>query len=230
MQALSSLLSRSKQQARTDRRHFENKPVNTVYVSAPVDIPGDFLNGPEEEDIADFMTSYKIDFKEADLPEYENCYAAVVDGVLTKSECETLLELAEASVPASESEDVDHGVDQNEDEKDTVATPGRLRRSLAWKPAMVNVGPGMEVLDKEYRNSDRVIWDNSELIDRLWSRVCLNESIKEDLKVVKMQQTRMVAQKQQTRDIIWNVTKLNQRMRFLRYGEGQYFRRKYIFS
>lgn len=217
-------------QTRNDRVHSEHKYVHTLYTSAAVDIPDDFLKGPEDEDIADFMRSYKIDFKDAGLPEYENCYAVVLDGVLTRTECQTLLKLAEASVPRSESENTDHGNIRDEVGEDIVAIPGQSLGSLAWKPAMVNVGPGVELLDKEYRNSDRIIWDRAELIDRLWSRVCMDQTIKEDLKVVKMQKTRMVAQKQQSRDIIWNVTKLNERMRFLRYGEGQYFRRKCIFG
>lgn len=66
-----------------------------------------FLSGPGPE-----TTKQPIDFQKTELPEYENYYACILDGVLTADECASLIKGAEAH------------------------TDGR------WQVAMVNVGNG----------------------------------------------------------------------------------------
>jgi len=75
-----------------------------------------------------------IEFSKTELPEYDGGYAAIVDHVLSPSECTKLIELAESSV-------------LNQD---------RVNGS-SWRPAPVNIGAGMEILQPNYRNSDRII-------------------------------------------------------------------------
>lgn len=96
------------------------RPVFTNYTSKDVSIPDDFLTSVPADSKP--ITVHPIDFLSTVLPEYNGCYAVVLENVLSPSECLELLSLAEQSVidPISETE--------------------------AWKPAMVNVGNGYELL------------------------------------------------------------------------------------
>lgn len=78
----------------------------------------------------------------------------------------------------------------------------------AWEKAMINVGGGMQVLNEDARKCDRIIWDDQDIMDRLWARV---EPLVPELK--KLNQNA-------------EMTQLNNRMRILKYGKGEYFRRK----
>ena len=68
----------------------------------------------------------QINFATTTLPEYAPYYATVLDNVLSASECAELLELAELSSPTGN-----------------------------WAPALINVGPGFEVLETDIRHCDR---------------------------------------------------------------------------
>ncbi|KAK8024349.1 oxidoreductase domain-containing protein [Apiospora rasikravindrae] len=155
-------------------------PVVTSYESKEVVIPDDFLR--DEQHTSDSISYKVIDFKQTDLPQYEPCYAAVLDNVLTPSECATLLQLAESSV-------------RDED---------RAADGSPWRPAMVNVGGGREVLETSYRNSDRIIWDHQEVVDRIWARIAQVPGIMDKLGQVTGEE-------------------LLGRMRCLKYGSGQFF-------
>ncbi|KAK1479834.1 oxidoreductase domain-containing protein [Colletotrichum cuscutae] len=124
------------------------KPQKTSYTSNEVPIPPDFLSVPLPAS-APAVTLQKLDWSKTALPENGPLYAVVLDNVLTPGECAQLLRMAEASA-------TDRGPDPDKDEP--------------WRPAMVNMGPGWEILEPEYRNSDRIIWDQQEVVDRLWGR------------------------------------------------------------
>ena len=171
------------------------------YASIPVVIPDDFLTTTPPD--AQPLTVEQIDFATTVLPEYTGCYAVVLDNVMSPSECETLLKLAEASVPASE---------QGE-------------RGDPWQPALVNIGGGFEVLEPEYRNSDRIIWDQQTVVDRLWERCLAAPGLREKLEVVQ-QDGVVLGPSRSDRVQRWEFRRLNDRMRFLRYGSGQFFRRE----
>ncbi|KAB5554596.1 oxidoreductase domain-containing protein [Coniochaeta sp. 2T2.1] len=174
------------------------KPIQTNYASNPVPIPDTFLTTPPPD--AAPLTISQIDFAASVLPEYAGCHAIVLDNVLSPSECRTLLDLAEASVPGAE----ENGEDP-------------------WRPALVNVGGGYEVLQPEYRNSDRIIWDRQVVVDRLWERCLAAPGLKEKLGVVE-QDVVVLAPSRSGRAQRWEFRRLNDRMRFLRYGKGQFFR------
>ena len=173
--------------------------VRTNYTSLPVDIPPDFLKSTPP-DSQPLITS-QIDFASTSLPEYAGYYAVVLDNVLSASECSKLLQLAEESAGAG---------------KDGVQSNG-------WRPAMVNAGLDHEVMVTDYRNSDRIIWDNHEIVDRLLARCLASPQVAKDLAVIHKQdliQGRYaVAQGDK-----WTISRLNERLRFLRYGKGQFFR------
>jgi len=174
--------------------------VQAVYKSRDVPIPDDFLNTDPSD--ARPIVANDIDWLKTDLPENEGRYATVLDNVLSPSECDTLLRMAEDSVD-------DRGKSGNR----------------TWAPALVNIGGGWEALKKGYRDSDRIVWDNQAVMDRLWARCARVDGLLERLATVQeppSQRMRMRGSKGNT----WEFERLNERMRFLKYGAGQFFRRK----
>jgi hypothetical protein len=68
------------------------------------------------------------------------------------------------------------------------------------------------------------LWDrdNQEVVNRLWERCLAGEGIRERLSRIEnwpLMQGEYAAQRGEK----WHVTRLNERMRFLRYGPGQFF-------
>lgn len=174
------------------------KKIKTSYVSNDVLIPDDFLTTTPAD--AQPLTVEQIDFSTTVLPEYAGCYAVVLDNVISPSECETLIQLAEASVPVLERGEQD-----------------------AWQPALVNIGGGFEILQPDYRNSDRIIWDKQPVVDRLWERCLAAPGLKDKLDVVE-EDIVVLGPSRGGRVQRWGFRRLNDRMRFLRYGSGQFFR------
>jgi hypothetical protein len=100
-----------------------------------------------------------------------------------------------------------------------------------WDTARVNVGGGYEVIIPDYRNSDRIIWDNQEIMTRLWKRILqADDGIKEYLSKMQGQKYEEVLGygRGGGDEAAWYPTDfgLNQRMRFLKYGAGQFFKSK----
>ena len=182
--------------------------VKTNYTSHPVDIPDDFLAPLKDPST---IKVDKVDFANGELPEYKKLYAVVLDNVLSQEECNQLIHLAELSAGG-------HG------EKELV--------NNGWIPAMVNAGVGREFLALDYRNSDRIVWDCSVLAERIWNRVIQGDGIKEYLSALHGKAYFPILGDGPTRrGERWIVTKqgLNERLRFLKYGAGQYFRSKLLF-
>ncbi|KAK5652932.1 hypothetical protein OQA88_9411 [Cercophora sp. LCS_1] len=171
--------------------------VQVKYEARDVPIPDDFLTKDPSD--ARPITVKVIDWSKTVLPEYDGLYAAVLDNVLSPSECDTLLRLAEESV------------------SDRGKTGTRT-----WRPALVNIGGGWETLHKDYRNSDRIIWDQQVVMDRLWARCAKAEGIREKLAVVTEEDR--PRGKRQKKNVRWEFNRFNERMRFLKYEGGQFFR------
>jgi hypothetical protein len=151
-------------------------------------LPAGLLDGP-----APNLTKSIIDFKKGGLPEYEDSWAVVLDGVLSEEECRQLVATAET------------------------ATDG------VWERAMVNIGGGRQALYEDTRNCGRIIIDDRELAAKLWARV---EAAVPDIH-------RLAAWANVTgagpwkRNETWKLTRLNERMRFLKYVGGEYFKGMY---
>ncbi|KAF5237165.1 hypothetical protein FAUST_6193 [Fusarium austroamericanum] len=163
-------------------------PQKIEYKSNDIPIPDSFLTSPSQTPIA----SHQIDFANSPLPQYDGHTALVLDNVISPAECRELLFLAEASVP-------------RDDESQS-----------AWKPALVSGGDGYETRAPGYRESDRIIWDQQTIVDRLWER-CLQADGLRDLLAVVPHEPWMKGGK-------WVFSRLNDRMRFLKYSPGQYFK------
>jgi hypothetical protein len=70
---------------------------------------------------------------------------------------------------------------------------------------------------------DRIIWDQPEIVERIWDRCLLAKGIEEELGRIEKQpgvQGHMAAE----RGDKWRMVRVNERMRFLRYGAGNYFK------
>lgn len=161
-------------------------PIKMSYSFKDVAIPDDFLKTDPPD--AEPITFKQIDFRNSVLKEFAGCYAVVLDHVLSPSECAQLLELAEASVS-----------DGNRNK--VTGSP--------WARALVNAGGGYEVEVPDYRNSDRIIWDQQEIMKRLWARL---------VQVPQISETLLQAPGG------WEFNRVNERMRFLKYGPGEFFR------
>jgi hypothetical protein len=137
------------------------------------------------------LTINKVDFTQTPLPEYHKYYAVVLDGVLSPSECQQLLAAAEST------------------------TNGQ------WERAMINIGGGRQMIATDVRNCGRIIWDDEELVGRLWKRI--EAALVEDLGRLegKPLVTGMGSVKGKQ---IWVASRLNERMRFLKYTKGEYFK------
>jgi len=95
--------------------------------------PSTFLSGP-----APPITLNRINFGQTALTEYKGYYAVVLDNVLSREECQTLVAAAQGQT---------NGV---------------------WEPAMVNVGGGRQKVVLDTRNCGRIIWDSPEVAAKIW--------------------------------------------------------------
>lgn len=192
-----------------------NKPIQTSYVFNEVPIPPDFLT-VDAPDLKPLTVTH-IDWPKTKIPEYDGYFAVVLDNVISPSECATLLSLAEASVPESHKTPTPSGKDKG----DVLSS---------WGPALVNMGMGFEVLLPHYRNSDRIIWDQQEVVDRLWERCLRAEGLKDQLSVIENQPKVTGTERNKTlAGARWEFKQVNKRMRFLKYGRGQFFKRTSTF-
>ncbi|EEP80631.1 predicted protein [Uncinocarpus reesii 1704] len=172
----------------------------TSYTPKHVTIPDSFLTTTPPDAKPIIVTP--IDFAAASLPQYKDYYAVVLDNVLSPSECAQLLSLAEQSVKEPDPETGD-----------------------PWTPALVSYGVGLEALVTEYRNSHRIIWDNDEVARRLLERCFEAEGMRERLSVIAGERCRGVLGRLGVeRGRRWKIVKLNERLRFLRYTRGQFFK------
>lgn len=187
------------------RERGTGDPVRTSYKSKDVEIPASYLRADPFD--AQPITLQQIDFKETALPEFAGGYAVVLDNVLSPSECAQLIRLAESSVL---DEDKVDGDDDGE--------------SQPWQPALVNVGGGYEVLVADYRNSDRIIWDQQEIVDRMWARVEKVPGIRDRL--LRFNESDLLGGRKANGKVgrDWDFHRVNERLRFLKYGPGQFFR------
>jgi len=176
----------------------EGHAVKSDYTSLSVAIPPDFLIADPPD--ARPMIVKPIDWAKTEIPENAGLYATVLDHVLSPSECATLVALAEASVPP--------------------------RAEIGpWRPALVNIGGGLEVLNTRYRNSDRIIWDSQVIMDRLWARCARAPGLADALAVVVEPPSGGGEALTGPR---WEFERFNERGRYLRYGSGQYFLRELL--
>ncbi|MCJ1464901.1 hypothetical protein MMC07_003516 [Pseudocyphellaria aurata] len=89
-----------------------------------------------------------------------------------------------------------------------------------WEQALVNVGGGRQRLISNVRDCGRIIWDDRDIVAGIWSRV--KDSVPE-IEVLK-ELAGVTGNGPVKRNETLQMSRLNERMRFLKYGNAQYFR------
>jgi hypothetical protein len=93
--------------------------------------------------------------------------------------------------------------------------------TASWEQAMVNVGDGRQVLATEARNCDRLILDDKVLAKRLLDRILPHLSPE----VVTLEnKPRITGNGPSKRKEVLRITRLNERLRFLKYTHSMYCR------
>jgi len=102
-----------------------------------------------------------------------------------------------------------------------LTTCTEARTSGVWEPALVNVGGGRQELLTSTRKSGRIIWDDRALAERIWGRV---QEYVEDIEYLSgVHCADILGNGPVKRGETWRMTRLNERLRFLKYGPGEYF-------
>ncbi|KAF4151412.1 hypothetical protein CNMCM6069_003888 [Aspergillus lentulus] len=143
-------------------------------------------------------TVRRINFLNTDppIPQYKDYNAVIIDNILTEEECKELLRIAEASTV-----------------KDTSGSP-------TWDRAMINTGGGGQVLATVQRKCGRIIVDTPELADKLLAR--LMPFLKEE-GVDHIRNQPLVTGLEGVGKA-YRLCRLNEKLRFLKYEGGEYFR------
>lgn len=142
----------------------------------------------------------RIDFSKTDppIPEYKGLFAVMIDGIITESECQDLIRAAEASTLSS-----------------TNTTPN-------WERALINIGQGQQAMSVDSRNCGRIVYDTPDLAKKIQDRVVpfLEEC---DICTIR-NQALITGLGPPKRNEVFHFSRLNDRLRFLRYDGGEYFR------
>ena len=94
-----------------------------------------------------------------------------------------------------------------------------------WAHAMINSGPGgSQQLDTESRACGRIIWEDGNIVRAIWARC--EASVPELMEL--RNRPEITGKGWLKRDWEYEVKGLDKRMRFLRYFDGEYFRRESI--
>ncbi|KAL3443447.1 hypothetical protein BJX65DRAFT_298244 [Aspergillus insuetus] len=89
-----------------------------------------------------------------------------------------------------------------------------------WERALINVGNGRQALATDTRNCGRIIFDNHEIAEKLLARL---RPFLQELDIERLENRPLVtglAGRKRT----YKITRLNERLRFLKYVGGEYFR------
>ncbi|RAL06000.1 uncharacterized protein BO80DRAFT_431119 [Aspergillus ibericus CBS 121593] len=143
---------------------------------------------------------HPIDFEHSSppLPEYKNLCAAIIDNAFTETECAQLIHLAERST----------------------IPPSTPTANPIWDRALINIGNGKQALATDTRNCGRIIYDDSLIAERILTRIL---PFLQQLGIEKIDNQPRVTGLA-GRNKTFELTRLNERLRFLRYEGGEYFR------
>ena len=90
-----------------------------------------------------------------------------------------------------------------------------------WEGAMVNIGGGRQQLMTDVRLCDRILWDEPALTDKLMTRIYSH--LPENIATLK-DSAFITGNGPVRRKETWKITRANERLRFLKYTPGMYFR------
>lgn len=104
--------------------------------------------------------------------------------------------------------------------KELLALAEQSTETGEWERAMINVGYGKQVLATDYRNCGRIIFDSPEIADRLLARL---KPFFERWDTITLQ-NKLGVTGLAGRKHVFSLMRLNERLRFLKYVGGGYFR------
>ncbi|KAJ7027998.1 hypothetical protein C8F04DRAFT_1120704 [Mycena alexandri] len=90
--------------------------------------------------------------------------------------------------------------------------------SYPWDVAQVNVSGSYAFTNTSYRNGQRIIYDSFELSEQIFKKVRPHLKDIEDIEEITFANGQKLKQK-------WRMVRLNERLRFLRYPVGGFFRK-----
>ncbi|KAI5295525.1 hypothetical protein KEM52_001103 [Ascosphaera acerosa] len=198
--------------------------VETTYEPYPVKVPPDLL--APLDDPSSVQVQW-VDFASA-IPEYTDFTAAIIDNIVSEKECRQLIHLAETAAGLHQNDSL--GGDATEAALPDAAAssesgPGQVRPGRrGWQPALVAAGFNSELPMTDYRNSDRIIWDHQELTTRLWRRMLQVAKLKDRLSELRGSQYEIAGGNADGYYARATDYGINERMRFLKYGPGQFFK------
>lgn len=108
----------------------------------------------------------------------------------------------------------------SEEECNMLVTAAESTTSGKWERAMINIGGGRQKLMEDTRNCGRIIWDSPEIVAKIWGRI--------EASVPELQRLenwpKVTGNGPTRRGEVWKLTRCNERMRFLKYSKGEYFK------
>ncbi|KAJ5096208.1 Prolyl 4-hydroxylase alpha subunit [Penicillium alfredii] len=170
---------------------------------------GDFLRGAPPN-----ASMHQIDFMHTTppIPALKDCFAIVIDDFMTEAECKELLKLAEENTKL-----------QTADASTSSSTTAAASSPPPiWQRAMINAGGGRQVMSIDSRKSGRLIFDSREVAQRLQDRLMPFLRAHQLDRITN--QPLVTGLGPAKRGEVMRLSRLNERLRFLRYEGGDYFR------
>lgn len=106
------------------------------------------------------------------------------------------------------------------EECDALRTAAEETTQGHWEAALINAG-GQMVLASHLRSCDRIMWDNADIADALLTRI--RPHVPSDIATLQ-NSPHITSDDPVWSDGTWRMVRLNDRLRFLRYQPGMYFR------
>ncbi|KAI5917647.1 oxidoreductase domain-containing protein [Camillea tinctor] len=91
-----------------------------------------------------------------------------------------------------------------------------------WERAMVKTGANKHAAYEETRKCGRIIWDSQDVANRIWKRIAHLPEVQEILRLES--RPRITGIGPIKKGEVWTLSRPNERMRFLKYVGGEYFR------
>lgn len=108
------------------------------------------------------------------------------------------------------------------EECETLIRGAEASTSKGWERAMINIGGGRQRLMTDERNCGRIIWDSRDVVARIWKRI---EHLPEVQEITRLENVPKIFGNGPAKwNEVWKFTRPNERMRFLKYTGGEYFR------
>lgn len=108
----------------------------------------------------------------------------------------------------------------SQEECDQLVAVAEATTNGTWERALVNIGGGMQAMYEDTRKCGRIILDDRVLAAKIWARV--ENSVPE---IHRLQNwPGVMGNGPMRRKETWKLTRLNERLRFLKYVGGEYFK------